>query len=92
MAGAYPASLAIAVANAGGMGAMGALLTAPQGIRDWAAEFRSQSNGSFQLNLWIPDPAPARNAEAERRLREFLANWGPPVPAEAGDARPPDFT
>ncbi|MBV8901698.1 MAG: nitronate monooxygenase [Verrucomicrobia bacterium] len=91
MAGACPASLAIAVANAGGMGAMGALLTGPEGIRDWVAQFRSQSNGPFQLNLWIPDPSPARDAAAETRVRDFLAQWGPPVPMEAGDARPQDF-
>jgi nitronate monooxygenase len=91
MASASPASLAIAVANAGGMGAHGALMTSPQGLRDWAAEFKASSNGSFQLNLWIPDPPPVRDAEAEARLRDFLAQWGPPVPAEAGDARPPDF-
>ncbi len=91
MAGASPASLAIAVANAGGMGAHGALMTSAQGLLDWAAEFKAHSNGAFQLNLWIPDPPPVRDAEAERRLREFLGNWGPPVPAEAGDARPPDF-
>jgi nitronate monooxygenase len=91
MAGACPASLAVAVANAGGMGAMGALLASPGGIVDWVAEFRSQSKGPFQLNLWIPDPAPARDAASEARVRDFLSKWGPPVPAEAGDARPLDF-
>jgi nitronate monooxygenase len=34
MASACPAGLAAAVANAGGMGAIGALPMAPQGIRD----------------------------------------------------------
>jgi nitronate monooxygenase len=91
MAGASPASLAIAVANAGGMGAHGALMTSPQGLRDWAAEFKAQSNGSFQLNLWIPDPPAVRDAGAEAQVRAFLAQWGPPVAPEAGDARPPDF-
>jgi nitronate monooxygenase len=92
MASASPAGLAAAVANAGGMGAFGALMTPPQGIRDWAAEFRSQSNGSFQVNLWIPEPKPpVRDAEAERRVRDFLADWGPPVPATAGETRLPDF-
>ena len=91
MAGACPASLATAVANAGGMGAMGALVAQPDGIRDWAAQFRSQSNGAFQLNLWIPDPAPVRDAAAEAAVRDFLAQWGPPVPPEAGDASLPDF-
>src|SRR5271166_3488775 len=91
MAGACPASLAVAVANAGGMGGMGALLTQPDGIRAWASEFRAQSNGSFQLNLWVPDPPPVRDAAAEARVRDFLGQWGPPVPAEAADAKPPDF-
>jgi nitronate monooxygenase len=91
MAGACPASLSIAVANAGGMGAMGALMTPPAGIRAWVSEFRSGSNGPFQLNTWIPDPPPRRDAEAEARVRSFLAAWGPEVPAPAGDAVPPDF-
>ncbi len=91
MAGASPAALAIAVANAGGMGGMGALLTEPAGIAKWAAEFRSQSNGAFQLNVWIPDPPPIRDPAGEGQIRTFLSNWGPPVPEQAGDAAPPDF-
>ena len=43
------------------------------------------------MNLWIPDPPPVRDLESEMRQRQFLANWGPPVPAEAGDAGLPDF-
>jgi len=92
MAGASPASLSIAVANAGGMGAMGALITPPAGIREWAREFRSNSSGAFQLNLWIPDPEPSRDPIAEERIRTFLAQWGPAVPASAGDARLQDFS
>ncbi|MER3446156.1 MAG: nitronate monooxygenase, partial [Candidatus Dadabacteria bacterium] len=91
MAGACPVSLSIAVANAGGMGAMGALLTPPVGIREWVKEFRAGSSGPFQLNVWIPDPKPHRDAEAEARIRAFLASWGPEVPATAGDVAPPDF-
>lgn len=91
MAGACPPSLSVAVANAGGMGAMGALMTAPAGIRAWVQEFRAGSSGPFQLNLWIPDPKPPRDPEAEARVRAFLAAWGPEVPATAGDAVPPDF-
>jgi nitronate monooxygenase len=91
MAGASPASLAIAVANAGGMGAMGAVMTPPAGIRSWVQEFRSQSSGPFQLNVWIPDPEPRRDPDAEGRVRKFLEAWGPPVPASAGDAAPPNF-
>jgi nitronate monooxygenase len=91
MAGACPASLSVAVANAGSMGAMGALLTSPAGIREWVHEFRSGSTGPFQLNLWIPDPPPMRDPAAEERVRKFLAAWGPEVPASAGDVPLPNF-
>jgi len=91
MAGACPVSLSIAVANAGSMGALGALVTPPAGIRAWVEEFRSNSRGPFQLNVWIPDPPPRREAHVEARMRAFLASWGPAVPADAGSAAMPDF-
>jgi nitronate monooxygenase len=91
MAGACPPSLSIAVANAGGMGAAGLLLHSPDGIRQWMEEFRASSNGAVQLNIWIPDPAPVRDAEHEARVREFLARWAPPVPPDAGDTPLQDF-
>jgi nitronate monooxygenase len=91
MAGASAPALSIAVANAGGLGACGALLMAPPEIVVWANEVRAASNGRFQMNLWIPDSAPLRNAAQEQAVREFLGSWGPVVAADAGDARPPDF-
>lgn len=91
MAGATAPSLSIAVANAGGLGSCGALLMQPEEIIAWASEVRANSNGAFQLNLWIPDPPPERDAAREEKVRDFLAHWGPPVPADAGDAKPPDF-
>lgn len=91
MAGACPPELAIAVATAGGMGACGALLMSPGGIADWSARMRAGSNGAFQVNLWIPDPAPVRDAVQEDAVRGFLAGWGPEVPAEAAEAELQDF-
>ena len=91
MSGACPPSLSIAVANAGGLGACGALLMHPAAIKAWASEVRAGSNGGFQINLWIPDPPPMRDAASEETVRAFLGGWGPVVSAEAGDATPPDF-
>jgi len=90
MAGACPVALSVAVANAGGMGALAALVTPLPGIREWVSAFRTQSAGALQLNTWMPDPPPPRDAAAEARIREFLSSWGVDVPAAAGDARPPD--
>src|ERR1700757_3709102 len=91
MAGACPPSLSIAVANAGGLGACGALMMKPDEIRAWSNEFRKGSQGGFQINLWIPETPPARDFELEKQQREFLAMCGPPVAPEAGDATLPDF-
>jgi nitronate monooxygenase len=91
MAGACPVALSIAVANAGGLGACGALLMSPESIRAWADEFRQRSSGGFQMNLWIPDLAPVRDPDAEGRQREFLSGWGPSVTPEMGEAVLPDF-
>src|SRR4051794_32254286 len=90
MAGACPPSLSIAVMNAGGLGAYGALLMQPDAIRRWAADVQAGSSGRFQLNLWVPDPPPHRNPEREAAVRAFLAQWGPEVPPESGDATPPE--
>src|SRR5437764_10133940 len=78
MAGASVPSLSIAVINAGGLGACGALLMRPDEILAWADEVRSNSGGTINLNLWIPDPPPRRDRAHESRVREFLAGWGPP--------------
>lgn len=91
MAGASAPALSIAVANAGGLGGCGAVSMRPDEILEWAADVRRASNGALQINLWIPDPPPVRDPEAERKVRSFLANWGPPVPSDAGSAAPPDF-
>ncbi|MBL0930585.1 MAG: nitronate monooxygenase [Alphaproteobacteria bacterium] len=91
MAGVPAPALSAAVARAGGMGACGALLMKPEAILAWANDQRGRSNGAFQLNLWIPDPAPVRDADHEARVRAFVGQYGPEVPAEAANATPPDF-
>jgi nitronate monooxygenase len=91
MAGACPVARAIAVANAGGMGGFGALLSPPAAIAEWAAAFRAGSGAAFQINLWAPDPPPIRDAGHEALVRTFLAAWGPSVAEDAGNAVPQDF-
>lgn len=93
MAGACPPSLSIAVAAAGGLGACGAVAMQPAAIRAWAGEFSTGCrDGSFQFNLWIPEAAaPVRDAAVESAMRAFLGQWGPAVPAGAGDFSRPDF-
>lgn len=91
MASTCPPALSIAVANAGGLGGCGALMMQPDEIAAWVRTTRAGSNGAFQINTWIPDPAPVRDVAHEARVRDFLGKWGPTVPAAAGDAGLPDF-
>ena len=48
----------------------------PEAIAAWVAEYKSGSNGAFQLNIWVREPQPIRDAENEARLRDFLSGWG----------------
>jgi len=91
MAGVSAPLLSAAVIDAGGMGALGALLLQPDEIAQWVSTVRSAASGPFQLNLWVPDPRPRRDPAAEREIRNFLGAWGPGVAEAAGDAVPPDF-
>ncbi len=92
MAGANSVARAAAIANAGGMAGFGALVSKPEEIADWVSQFRAQSKGALQINLWIPEPKPpARDAAHEAKVRAFLAQWGPTVDEKAGGATPLDF-
>ena len=75
MAGACPPALAIAVAQAGGLGGCGALRMTPDEIMSWASTVRTGTNGGFQLNLWIPDPPAKRDATNEEAIQRFLGSW-----------------
>jgi nitronate monooxygenase len=91
MAGACPPGLAAAVAEAGGLGACGALLMSPAAITAWAGDFRGLSGGGFQINFWSPQAAPTRDAAHEARVRRFLAGFAPEPAPEAGEVALPDF-
>ena len=79
MAGVPSLRLAAAVVRGGGMAGMGALLLAPEGIAQWVSRFRAELGAAagaaapLQLNLWVPDPPPRRDAAHEARLAAFLA-------------------
>ena len=91
MAGVPSPALSVAVMEAGGMGACGVIAMTSEEIAAWCHAVRSASVGPFQLNTWIPDAPPARNAGHESLVRQFLGTLGPPVPENAGNAAPPDF-
>ncbi len=90
MAGASPPALAAAVAEAGGMGACGALPLPPAGITDWMARFRQMSGRAVQINLWVPDAEPDRDTSAEAAQAAFLSRFGP-APALPSGPMQPDF-
>lgn len=93
MAGSSPADLAVAVAQAGGMGAAGVLRSTPVEIAAWVDRFRSRATGAFQLNVWIPERS-GPDPETRRRLvadaRAFLGRFGAPG-RPSGQAAPPVF-
>jgi nitronate monooxygenase len=85
MAGACPPKLAVAVAEAGGMGASGVLLDPPERIKEWVEQFRSGSSGAFQLNIWTPDP-PSHDQDRIDAARKFLRRFGTPGSSASGPA------
>src|SRR5690242_2586135 len=91
MAGVPAPSLSAGIAAAGGLGACGVLLMKPGEIEQWSQTFRATGTNAFQLNNWIPDPPPLRDARHETAVRAFLGQWGPAVAAEAADAALVDF-
>jgi nitronate monooxygenase len=81
MAGTSPPELAIAVAEAGGMGGSGALRDSPQRIAEWARQFRAKSSGAFQINIWIPESSKLDPQERRERVyaaSQFLRRFGAP--------------
>jgi nitronate monooxygenase len=91
MAGVCPPERAAAIARAGSRGAFGALLSKPDDIASWVRRFRALGGTALQINLWVPDPPPSRDRDAETEVARFLARWGPPVDPGAVGSGPSDF-
>jgi len=93
MAGVPSLALAQAVSAAGGLAALGALPLVPSALVEWVVRFRAAAGAAapLHINLWVPDSPPRRDPAHEARVAAFLARHGPPVPAGAGHAKPPDF-
>lgn len=79
MAGSATPSLAAAVCNAGGLGAIGSAEMSPDQIRTAAEEVRARTNLPFNLNFFVGDAPvtdPAVLARARNRLRPFYDELG----------------
>jgi nitronate monooxygenase len=79
MAGPGLAELAIAVAEAGGLGALPAALLAPDALRGEVGKFRAATKRPLNLNFFChtpPTPDPARDAAWRARLAPYYAELG----------------
>ncbi|MEE4481487.1 nitronate monooxygenase [Serratia ficaria] len=74
MNGASPPELAVAVSNAGGLGACGAAAYAPEVIIERVRQIKAQTAAPFNINLFILDeqhPEAAALQQAQRLLQPF---------------------
>lgn len=74
MAGAGGSALALAVAQAGGLGALPCAMLSPDAIRAEVAAFRAATRAPLNLNFFCHVP-PVADAERERKWRERLAPY-----------------
>jgi nitronate monooxygenase len=74
MAGAAGAELAIAVAEAGGLGSIGCALLGPDQIRAEVAAFRAEVTAPVNLNFFCHRP-PSVDLDRARRWQERLAKY-----------------
>ena len=83
-------ALVAAVANAGGLGSIGAAYLSPEVIAKTAAETRALTDRPFAINLFAPLPLPERPdpGAALDRVRPYYAELGlepPAIPEPAAD-------
>lgn len=97
MAGAGDHRLAVAVAEAGGLGALPCAMLTPDRIAAEVAAFRAQSDKPLNLNFFChaaPDPATAGLAAWQARLAPYYGELGldPATPAPLSNRAPFDAT
>jgi len=97
MAGAGDHRLALAVAQAGGLGALPCAMLTPEQIRAEVAAFRQQSDKPLNLNFFChasPVPDPARLAAWQHRLAPYYTEQGldPDAPLPLTNRAPFDAT
>jgi nitronate monooxygenase len=97
MAGPGTAELAIAVAEAGGLGALPCAMSSPEQIRTDLGIFRQRTAKPINLNFFThtpPQPDPARDARWKARLAPYYAEFGvdPAKPVPAVNRAPFDET
>jgi nitronate monooxygenase len=83
MVGASSTPMAIAVSQAGGLGAIGAGAMAPDEIAEAAAAVRAATSAPFGINLFVIRQRPVDAAELDQalaRLAPWYAELGVPVP------------
>ncbi len=79
MAGVQGSALAIAVSNAGGLGALPCAMLTPDGIRQELAAIRAQTAKPFNVNFFChasPTPDPDREANWRATLGPYYREFG----------------
>ena len=95
MAGAVLADMAVAVAEAGGLGALPAALLDAEGFRSQLGIIRQRTSKPINVNFFChrpPAPDPARAAAWKERLAPYYRELGldPEMPTPAGQRAPFD--
>jgi nitronate monooxygenase len=91
MTGVQRSALAIAVSEAGGLGALPCSTLGPADIRADVAAIRAATDRPFNLNFTChrtPAPDPARDAAWRRRLADYRAEFGLAAPSPRDAAGP----
>jgi nitronate monooxygenase len=92
MAGANDQQLAVAVAEAGGLGSLPCAMLKPEAIGHEVASFRQRTARPINVNFFChraPEPDASREAQWQARLRPYYAELGVSPPTTPGLARAP---